>query len=108
MLVISDEIYSELTYGGDHSSIASIEDMRDARSSSTAFQKPAMTVEISYALAPQPIISQMLKIHQYDYGKATPSQYAAMELCAKVLKTVSAVKAMKAEYNSADCSCSNA
>jgi aminotransferase len=103
LLVISDEIYSELTYGGDHSSIASIEDMRERTVVINGFSKAfAMTGwRLGYALAPQPIISQMLKIHQYAIMCApTPSQYAAMEALRQGFEDgFQAVKAMKAEYN---------
>ncbi|MDR0821084.1 MAG: aminotransferase class I/II-fold pyridoxal phosphate-dependent enzyme [Oscillospiraceae bacterium] len=80
--VISDEIYSELTYGGDkHVSIASLPNMRERVVVINGFSKAfAMTGwRLGYALAPKPILSQMLKLHQFAIMCApTTSQLAAV------------------------------
>ncbi len=81
--VLSDEIYSELTYGGKrHVSIASIEGMRERTVLINGFSKSySMTGwRMGYACAPAPIIAQMTKIHQFAIMSApTTSQYAAVE-----------------------------
>lgn len=81
--VFSDEIYSELTYGGKHHvSIASIDGMRERCVLINGFSKSySMTGwRMGYACAPAPIISQMTKIHQFAIMSApTTSQYAAVE-----------------------------
>lgn len=81
--VISDEIYSELTYGGKrHVSIASIDGMRERTVLINGFSKSySMTGwRMGYACAPAPIIKQMTKIHQFAIMSApTTSQYAAIE-----------------------------
>lgn len=81
LIVISDEIYAELTYGGRHVSIASLEGMRERTIVISGFSKAfAMTGwRVGYACAPKEILSQMLKIHQYTIMCAsTMSQYAAL------------------------------
>jgi aminotransferase len=81
--VISDEIYSELTYGDRrHVSIASIDGMRERTVLINGFSKSySMTGwRMGYACAPAPIISQMTKIHQFAIMSApTTSQYAAVD-----------------------------
>ena len=81
--VLSDEIYSELTYGGKrHVSIASIVGMRERTVLINGFSKSySMTGwRMGYACAPAPIIAQMTKIHQFAIMSApTTSQYAAIE-----------------------------
>ena len=80
--VLSDEIYSELTYKGDHVSIASIPGMKDRTILINGFSKAfAMTGwRLGYACGPQEIIQQMTKIHQFCIMCApTTSQYAAIE-----------------------------
>jgi len=83
IFVVSDEIYSELTYGGEHHcSIASIPGMADRTIVINGFSKShAMTGwRLGYACGPAPIIKQMLKIHQFAIMCApTNSQYAAVE-----------------------------
>lgn len=82
IIVISDEIYAELTYGQRHVSIANIPGMYERTILINGFSKShAMTGwRMGYACAPQPIIKQMLKIHQYGIMSApTTSQYAAIE-----------------------------
>jgi len=81
--VLSDEIYSELTYGDNpHVSIASIDGMQERVVLVNGFSKSyAMTGwRMGYACAPAPIIAQMTKIHQFAIMSApTTSQYAAVE-----------------------------
>ena len=82
IMVISDEIYSELTYGQHHVSIANIPDMYERTVLVNGFSKSyAMTGwRMGYVCAPLPIAKQMLKIHQYAIMCApTTSQYAAIE-----------------------------
>ena len=80
--VLSDEIYAELTYGGTHVSIASIDGMRERTVLVSGFSKAyAMTGwRLGYICAPQPLLSEMLKLHQYAIMCApTVSQFAAVE-----------------------------
>ena len=80
--VMSDEIYSELTYKGEHVSIASIEGMQERTILINGFSKAyAMTGwRLGYARGPEAIIKQMTKIHQFAIMCApTTSQYAAVE-----------------------------
>lgn len=97
--VMSDEIYSELTYKGEHVSIASIEGMQERTILINGFSKAyAMTGwRLGYACGPEAIIKQMTKIHQFAIMCApTTSQYAAVE----ALKNGEAdVKIMRQAYN---------
>ena len=83
LLVLSDEIYSELTYGDrKHVSIASIDGMYERTIVINGFSKSyAMTGwRLGYVLGPEQIISQMTKLHQYGIMSApTTAQYAAIE-----------------------------
>ncbi len=83
ILVISDEIYSELPFGDEkHVSIASVDGMKDRTVMVNGFSKTfSMTGwRLGFALGPKEIISQMNKIHQYAIMCApTTSQYAAIE-----------------------------
>lgn len=82
LYVITDEIYSELTYNGEHVTIASFPGMRDRCVLINGFSKSyAMTGwRLGYAAAPALILQQMLKIHQFAIMCApTTSQYAAVE-----------------------------
>jgi len=82
LLVISDEIYSELSYNGGHNSIASLPGMRERTVLINGFSKAyAMTGwRLGYALAPAGIMEYMLKIHQFAIMSApTISQYAAVD-----------------------------
>ncbi|WP_194611730.1 aminotransferase class I/II-fold pyridoxal phosphate-dependent enzyme [Clostridium vitabionis] len=82
LYVLSDEIYSELTYGVEHVSIASLPGMRERTVVINGFSKTyAMTGwRLGYAAGPEAIIRQMLKIHQFAIMCApTTSQYAAVE-----------------------------
>lgn len=82
ILVLSDEIYSELTYGRKHCSIAQIEGMQERTILVNGFSKAfAMTGwRLGYVAAPAPIIKQTVKIHQYTIMcSPTISQYAAIQ-----------------------------
>lgn len=82
IFVLSDEIYSELTYNGEHVSIACIPGMRERTVLINGFSKAyAMTGwRLGYAAAPAVIMKQMIKIHQFAIMSApTTSQYAAIE-----------------------------
>ena len=82
IFVMSDEIYSELTYGKDHVSIASLPGMKERTILINGFSKSyAMTGwRLGYACGPKTIIEQMTKIHQFAIMCApTTSQYAAVE-----------------------------
>ena len=82
IMVLSDEIYAELTYGQHHVSIANIPDMKERTIVVNGFSKSyAMTGwRMGYVCGPAQIISQMLKIHQYAImSSPTTSQYAAIE-----------------------------
>ena len=82
LYVLSDEIYSELTYKTDHVSIASLPGMRERTLVVNGFSKGlAMTGwRLGYICGPQIIMEQMVKIHQYAILCApTNSQYAAIE-----------------------------
>lgn len=82
IMVLSDEIYSELTYGRKHVSIIELDDMRERTIYVNGFSKAyAMTGwRLGYVTAPEPIISQIAKIHQYGI-MCSPyiSQNAAVE-----------------------------
>ena len=99
LLVISDEIYSELTYKGEHISIASLPDMKERTILINGFSKSyAMTGwRLGYACGNKDIIKQMVKIHQFAIMCApTISQYAAIE----ALKNGDEdVKMMRDSYN---------
>ncbi|MFR3704211.1 MAG: pyridoxal phosphate-dependent aminotransferase, partial [[Clostridium] leptum] len=83
LFVLSDEIYGELTYGGEpHVSFAEVQDMKERTVVISGFSKAyAMTGwRLGYALGPSPIIGQMTKLHQYAIMSApTTAQYAAIE-----------------------------
>lgn len=82
LLVMSDEIYSALTYKDKHISIASIDGMKERTILINGFSKAyAMTGwRLGYACGPKDIIKQMTKIHQFAIMCApTTSQYAAIE-----------------------------
>ena len=82
LFVISDEIYSELTYQGEHCSIASFPGMQERTIVINGFSKAfAMTGwRLGYTAGPQLILEQMTKIHQFAIMAApTTSQYAAVE-----------------------------
>ncbi|MBE6904376.1 MAG: aminotransferase class I/II-fold pyridoxal phosphate-dependent enzyme [Ruminococcaceae bacterium] len=82
ILVLSDEIYAELTYKGKHTSISCIEGMWEKTIVVSGFSKAfAMTGwRLGYACGPREIIEQMTKAHQYAIMSApTTAQYAAIE-----------------------------
>ncbi len=99
IIVISDEIYSELTFGGTHISPASVDGMYERTITVNGFSKAfSMTGwRLGYACGPKEIISQMTKIHQYAIMCApTTAQYAAIEAlrnCDEVIED------MRNEYN---------
>ncbi len=82
LTVFSDEIYAELTYEGEHTSIATFEGMRERTVVFNGFSKAyAMTgLRLGYALAPADAITAMNRVHQYGMLSApTTAQYAALE-----------------------------
>lgn len=83
IMVLSDEIYAELTYGDErHISFAEIDGMKERTILVQGFSKSyAMTGwRLGYAAGPAPVIAQMTKIHQFSIMCApTTSQYAAIE-----------------------------
>jgi aminotransferase len=99
IIVISDEIYCELTYGFEHTSIATLDGMRERTLLINGFSKSyAMTGwRLGYVAGPAPIISQMLKLHQYAIMcSPTVSQYAAITA---LNECDDEVKKMAAEYD---------
>lgn len=99
LFVLSDEIYSELTYKDDHVSIAALPGMRERTRVINGFSKGfAMTGwRLGYICAPEEIAKQMLKIHQYAIMCApTNSQYAAIE---GLRHCEGEVQEMRASYN---------
>ena len=99
IIVLSDEIYAEMTYGHEHCSFASIEGMWERTIIASGFSKAyAMTGwRLGYICAPAPLTEQMLKIHQYGImSSPTTSQFAAIE----ALKNGDEdIKMMVDEYN---------
>ena len=99
IMVLTDEIYAELTYGKKHFSFASIPDMRERTVVVNGFSKAyAMTGwRMGFTAAPAPITREMFKIHQFAVMCApTTSQMAAIE----ALKAGDEdIAEMKAEYN---------
>lgn len=99
LYVISDEIYSELTYKGEHTTIASLPGMKERTVLINGFSKAfAMTGwRLGYACAPEMILTQMLKIHQFAIMCApTTSQYAGVEA---LRNSDEDVKTMREAYN---------
>lgn len=99
IFVLTDEIYSELSYAGEHVSIASFPGMKERTVYINGFSKAfAMTGwRLGYACAPEVILKQMLKIHQFAIMCApTTSQYAAIEA---LRNCDDEVAAMREEYN---------
>jgi len=99
IMILTDEIYSELTYGREHISILSIDGMAERTIYVNGFSKAyAMTGwRLGYAAAPAEIMKQMIKIHQFGImSSPTTSQFAAIE----ALKNGDEdVKMMREEYN---------
>ncbi len=99
ILVLTDEIYGELTYGKKHYSFASIPDMRERTIVANGFSKAfAMTGwRLGFLSAPKEITVQMLKIHQFAIMSApTTAQFAAIEALREGDEDI---EEMKAEYN---------
>ena len=99
ILVLSDEIYAELTFGKTHVSIANIDGMRERTILASGFSKSyAMTGwRLGYLAAPKPLLSAMLKLHQYAIMCApTTSQAAAIEA---LREGDSDIEDMRGEYN---------
>ena len=99
IVVLSDEIYAELTYNGRHVSIAEIDGMKDRTVIVGGFSKAfSMTGwRLGYLCGPAAAMKQMLKIHQYALMCApTTAQWAAVEAMEHCLSTV---EAMREEYN---------
>ncbi|HPT86172.1 MAG TPA: aminotransferase class I/II-fold pyridoxal phosphate-dependent enzyme [Bacillota bacterium] len=99
ILVLSDEIYAELTYNGKHVSIALMPGMRERTVIAAGFSKAyAMTGwRLGYTLAPAEITRQMAKVHQFAIMCApTQSQYAAIEALRAGDEDI---EEMKAEYD---------
>lgn len=99
IVVLSDEIYAELTYNGRHVSIAEIDGMKERTIIVNGFSKSfAMTGwRLGFLTGPAPAIKQMLKIHQYALMCApTTSQYAAIEALDHCEENIAQ---MRAEYN---------
>ena len=99
IVVLSDEIYAEMTYSGNHCSIASLEDMWDRTIIASGFSKAfAMTGwRLGYICAPAPLTEQMLKIHQYGImSSPTTAQFAAIEALKNGEEDI---KMMVDEYN---------
>ena len=92
LLVISDEIYSELTFEGEHTSIATLPGMQERTIFLHGFSKAfAMTgFRIGYACGPAALIEAMMKVHQYSM------------LCAPILSQEAALEALKAAKGSED------
>ncbi len=99
LLVLSDEIYSELTFEGGHTSIASIPGMKERTIFLHGFSKAfAMTGwRIGYACGPAMLIEAMMKVHQYSMMCASIiSQEAAIEA---LVRGEDAMKAMREQYH---------
>ena len=82
IMVLSDEIYAELTYGQRHISPANLTSLKDRTVVVNGFSKShAMTGwRMGYVCGPEPVVQQMLKLHQFGIMSApTTSQYAAVE-----------------------------
>jgi len=82
IMVLSDEIYAELTYSGKHVSFGTLPDMLERTITVNGFSKAySMTGwRLGIAAAPRPIIDKMIRIHQYGImSSPTTSQYAAIE-----------------------------
>ena len=103
LIVISDEIYSELTYEQNHCSIASLPGMKERTVVINGFSKAfAMTgFRLGYALGPEPVIDAMVKIHQYSMLCASVfSQDAGCEALKNGMATDFAqVEKMTGQYN---------
>ena len=99
IMVLSDEIYAEMTYTGRHCSFASLPDMRERTILVSGFSKAfAMTGwRLGYVCAPAPVLRQILKLHQFGIMSApTTAQFAAVTALRDASEDV---EMMMAEYN---------
>lgn len=99
IMVISDEIYSELTYSGKHCSIAEIDGMKERTIVINGFSKSfAMTGwRLGFMAGPEAVIKHCLKLHQYAImSSPTTSQYAAVVALRSCEKDI---EKMRNEYN---------
>lgn len=99
IMVLSDEIYAELTYGQPHVSLANLPDMYERTIVVNGFSKAySMTGwRLGYLCAPRAVITQMTKLHQFGIMSApTVSQYAAVEA---MRNGDSDIEAMRDEYD---------
>ncbi|WP_435125485.1 pyridoxal phosphate-dependent aminotransferase [Halobaculum sp. D14] len=99
LLVLSDEIYAALTYGGDHESVATRPGMRERTVVVNGFSKAyAMTgLRLGYAMAPPDAVEAMTKVHQYAMLSApTTAQHAAV---AAIERCDDEVASMRREYD---------
>ncbi len=100
IMVLSDEIYAELRYDDEgHTPFSAIDGMRERTVVVNGFSKAfAMTGwRLGYAMGPEPIIKQMLKLHQYGImSSPTTSQFAAIEALRSCDKET---EKMRQEYN---------
>ena len=99
IIVLSDEIYAEMTYNGKHVSIASLPDMKDRCIVINGFSKAfAMTGwRLGFTLANETLTKAMTKVHQYGImSSPTTSQYAAIEALRNGEKSI---KSMTDEYD---------
>ena len=99
VLILSDEIYAELTYGREHCSCAAVPGLTERTILGSGFSKAyAMTGwRMGYLCAPAPLAAQMLKLHQFGIMSApTTAQFAAIEAMRNGDEDVAM---MRAEYN---------
>ena len=99
ILILSDEIYAELTYGREHCSCASVPGLKERTILASGFSKAfAMTGwRMGYLCAPAPIAKQMLKLHQYGImSSPTTAQFASIEAMRNGDEDV---QMMREEYN---------
>lgn len=99
VLILSDEIYAELTYGREHCSCAAVPGLAERTVLASGFSKAyAMTGwRMGYLCAPAPLAAQMLKLHQFGIMSApTTAQFAAIEAMRNGDEDVAM---MRAEYN---------
>lgn len=99
LIVISDEIYAELTYGAEHTAFAALPGMRERTVTISGFSKAySMTGwRLGYLAAPEGLAEELLKVHQYSVACApSMAQYAAIE----ALKNGGEdIKRMREEYD---------